>query len=119
MDPLEMVKLSTLMEHVEGRPEIAVAVLDGPISINHSDLAGGNAREVKPGLPTASTDTISGASKHGTFVAGILSAKRGSFAPGICPGCTLLIHPILSDYSPTTSALPSATSEQLASAILD
>jgi subtilisin family serine protease len=56
---------------------------------------------------------------HGTFVAGILSARRGSSAPAICPDCTLLVRPIFSETTPTNGDLPSATPEELAEAIVD
>ena len=34
---------------------------------------------------------------HGTFLAGILFAKRGLSAPAICPRCTLLLRRIFSE----------------------
>jgi subtilisin family serine protease len=54
----------------------------------------------------------------GTFVAGILSAKRGSVAPAICPDCALIIRPIFAQAA-VGESLPSATPEELATAILD
>lgn len=62
---------------------------------------------------------VSAACLHGTFVAGILVAKRGSIAPAICPGCTLLVRPIFAESSSTNGDMPSATPEELASAIID
>src|SRR5512132_2821930 len=50
---------------------------------------------------------------HGTFVAGLLMARRGSRAPAICPGCTLLVRP--SD----NAEMPSATPDETATAIAD
>jgi subtilisin family serine protease len=54
---------------------------------------------------------------HGTFVAGILCARRGSPAPGICPGCTLLVRPIFLETAADRQTLPSATPAELAEAI--
>lgn len=54
---------------------------------------------------------------HGTFVAGILSAKRGSIAPAICPGCVLLVRPIFSEKTTGDDPLPSATPLELATAV--
>jgi len=34
---------------------------------------------------------------HGTFVAGMLVARRGSRAPAICPGCSVAVYPIFRD----------------------
>ena len=45
----------------------------------------------------ASARMSSAACVHGTFVAGILSAKRGSAAPAVCPDCTLLVNPVFSE----------------------
>jgi subtilisin family serine protease len=56
---------------------------------------------------------------HGTFVAGVLFAQRGSAAPAICPGCTLLIHPIFSESVKGNQDMPSATPAELAGAIID
>ena len=52
-------------------------------------------------------------------MAGILAAGRNSDTPGLCPGCTLLVRPIFNDASPLSGALPSATPEELARAMLD
>lgn len=59
------------------------------------------------------------ACRHGTFVAGILCAKRGSPAPAICPDCTFLIRPVFSELVRANGANPSATPAELAAAILD
>jgi subtilisin family serine protease len=56
---------------------------------------------------------------HGTFVAGILSARRSSTAPAICPGCTLLLRPIFSEAAAIDKVVPSASAQELAEAIID
>jgi subtilisin family serine protease len=56
---------------------------------------------------------------HGTLVAGVLTGKRGSGAPAICPGCTLLLRPIFGDSGVGTYSVPSATPEVLADAIIE
>ena len=56
---------------------------------------------------------------HGTFVAGILCAKKGSPAPAICPNCTLLVHPIFAETNSGKADIPSATPEELAAAIVE
>jgi len=50
-------------------------------------------------------------------VAGILVARRGSAAPAICPGCTLLTRPIFSES--VDDLMPTATPEVLAEAVRD
>lgn len=115
-NPLNLVRLTALMEITTGRPEIKVGLIDGPIVKNHPDLAGENIHEV-PGKSGACAQTSSVACLHGTFVAGILSARRGSKAPAICPSCTLLVRPIFAEATQKDGQMPSATPEELAVAI--
>jgi subtilisin family serine protease len=49
----------------------------------------------------------------------MLSARRGSVAPAICPGCTLLLRPIFAEAVDRNGQMPSATPEELAEAIID
>lgn len=107
------------MERTSGRPEILVGLIDGPLAVNHPDLAGGNIREVSGIGHGTCTQASSAACLHGTFVAGILSAKRDSPAPAICPNCTLLVRPIFAETATVNGELPSATPDELAQAILD
>lgn len=119
MTPLELVKLPALMERTSGRSELKIGLIDGPVALNHPDLMSGNIREISRGIKGACTQTSSGACLHGTFVAGILTARRGSVAPAICPGCTLLVRPIFNETEMTNDEMPSATPGELATAILD
>jgi subtilisin family serine protease len=113
---LELVGLTSLMASTRGRPDIAIALIDGPIARTHAGLAGANIRELS-GAPGSACDRARAACDHGTFVAGILACERGGAAPGICPGCTLLVRPIYSEPSRTPG--PSATPDELAVAILE
>jgi subtilisin family serine protease len=117
MTPLDLVKLPLLMDLSAGRSEIVVGLIDGPVALNHSDLAG-NVREL-PGAAAACAQASSAACLHGTFVAGILCAKRGSAAPAICPDCTLLIRPVFAEAANGDLESPSAEPEELAAAILE
>jgi len=119
MNPLDLVKLPKLMELTAGRLDIMVGVIDGPVAINHSALAEHNMRGIPGGTPVTCTQAASIACLHGTFVAGILCAKRGSAAPAICPNCTLLVRPIFAEAISGNVELPNATPEELASAILE
>jgi subtilisin family serine protease len=94
-----------------------VGLIDGPIAIGHSGLAGESIREVT-GAAAACAQATSAACRHGTFVAGILCAKRGSIAPAICPACTLLIRPVFTEAVTGNLESPSAEPEELAAAIL-
>src|SRR5215472_11205693 len=119
MGPLDLVQLTALMDRTSGRPEISIGLIDGPVVLNQPDLVSTNISEVPGKLRGTCSRADSVACSHGTFVAGILSARRGSVAPAICPGCTLLLRPIFAETASGDGLMPSATPEQLAEAIVD
>jgi len=119
MGPLDLVNLTPLMEHAVGRSEIEIGLIDGPVAMDHPDLAGQNIREVAGKLAGACSRAGSLACMHGTFVAGMLCARRGSAAPAICPGCALLVRPIFAETTSANGDMPSAMPEELASAIME
>jgi subtilisin family serine protease len=119
MSPLDLVKLTALMDRTSGRAEIAVGLIDGPVAINHPDLTSENIREIPGKLSGTCAQASSAACLHGTFVAGILCGKRNSVAPAICPNCTLLVRPIFAEATFKNGQMPSATPEELAAAIIE
>ena len=119
MDPLELVKLNLLVNRTSGRAEIVIGLLDGPVALEHPDLVRENIRPVGEAGRAACAQSDSIACQHGTFVAGILCAARGSTAPALCSGCTLLVRPIFGETTTANSSMPSATPEDLAAAIID
>jgi len=119
MGPLELAKLTALMERTSGSPEVKIGLIDGPVVTQHPDLAGEHLREIPGNTGATCTQANSTACLHGTFVAGILSAKRISPAPAICPNCTLLIRPIFAETTSGREHMPSATPQELAAAIIE
>jgi subtilisin family serine protease len=119
MNPLDLVKLTALMERTSGIPEVKIGLIDGPVAVQHPDLAGGHLRQIPGNNGATCTQANSTACLHGTFVAGILSAKRNSPAPAICPNCTLLIRPLFAESTSGTEQTPSATPKELAAAIIE
>jgi subtilisin family serine protease len=117
--PLELVSLVPLMDRTGGSPDIVVGLIDGPVMMHHADLVGTTIRQAPGGTREGCVQRTSVACMHGTFVAGILSARRSSSARGICPDCTLVVRPIFSDLIPNQAEIPTATLEELASAIMD
>ena len=107
------------MERTSGSPEVKIGLIDGPVVTQHPDLAGEHLREIPGSNGTACTQANSTACLHGTFVAGILSAKRNSPAPAICPNCTLLVRPIFAEATSGREHMPSATPKELAAAIIE
>jgi subtilisin family serine protease len=119
MVPLDLVKLAPLMERTSGDPEIAIGLIDGPIALDHPDLVRCRIREVEGEQRAACSRASSVACVHGTFVAGILCARRGSVAPAICPDCTLLVRPIFAESTSVNGSMPSASPDELAAAIVE
>ena len=84
--------LAILKRSTAGRPEVRVAVIDGPVDLSHPDF--GEARVVPLGGAASCSVKDSPGCEHGTFVAGVIAASRSGKAPALCPGCTLLVRPI-------------------------
>ncbi len=118
MDPLDLTGLSPIMAKTSGDPDVVVGLIDGPVAENHPDLSRETLRRV-PGRNSRCQDPVSSSCRHGTFIAGILNAKRGSAAPGICPACTLLIRPVFSEHESDSGEMPGATPIELAWALID
>jgi hypothetical protein len=59
MGPLDLVRLTPLIDRTSGRPEISVGLIDGPVLLTHPELASENIREVRGKLrepvPAATT----------------------------------------------------------------
>ena len=130
MDPLSQIRLQSLMDISSGSPNITIGLIDGPVDLNHPAFQGSKIRAVKESQLAACKNASSIACRHGTFIAGILCAKRGLAAPAICPGCTLLLRPIFMDQTPTRIIIitrnimtlllfPSTTPEELSDAIIE
>jgi subtilisin family serine protease len=106
------------MNKTSGIPKIKVGLIDGPVDMTHSTLNRHMIRIIKQ------TDQIdnnnSPAITHGTFVAGILCARRdtSSQAPAICPNCTIIIRPIFNN-SPKNNIVPSCDPKELSEAIVE
>ena len=119
MEPLDLVKLTALMALTSGSPEVKIGFIDGPVATQNTDFAGEHIREISGNNSATCTQTNSTACLHGTFVAGILAAKRNSLAPAICPDCTLLVRPIFSETTSGSEQMPSTTPMELAAAIIE
>jgi subtilisin family serine protease len=119
MNPLDLVKLTPLMELTSGKTEVVVGLIDGSVLKKHPELMGANIREISGVLSGQCVQASSTACVHGTFVAGILCGKRNSAAPAICPNCTLLVRPIFAETTLGNEQIPSATPADLSAAIIE
>lgn len=116
---LALVQLAALMERTRGRPEIAVGLIDGPIALDHPDLARERIQVIPGDRSGGCKHSNNPACLHGTLVAGIVHGRRGSASPAICPECTLLIRPIFSDATVGDASSPRAKPLELASSIIE
>jgi subtilisin family serine protease len=105
------------MERTRGSATLTIGLIDGPVNLEHPDLRDAGIRTVSGGGNCSRVDSV--ACAHGTFVAGILTGRRGSSGPAIAPGCTLLVHPIFPEGRGRNGDMPSTTPEELAGAIFD
>ena len=112
---LNLVRLAPLMEEGDGDPTIAVGIIDGPVDLGHPAFAGSSLRTVKPDQIAVCRGAQSAACSHGTAIAGILFAERGSPAPAICPSCTFLLYPIFPEDDRSAAVTPG----ELARAIVE
>ena len=116
---LDVVKLGPLMEQTEGASDVIVGLIDGPVVAAHPHLATEHIRVLGSQPERSAAPTLGFAHAHGTYVAGILSARRGSPAPSICPGCTLLVRPIFVQSAADATVTPTATPNEVSDAIVD
>jgi subtilisin family serine protease len=111
------------MNASSGSQNITIGLVDGPVDFDHPAFQESTIRAVKESQLAACKNAGSIACKHGTFVAGILCAKRGLPVPAICPGCTLLLRPIFMDETVGNNSkditFPSSRPEELSEAIIE
>ncbi|MGW7110158.1 S8 family serine peptidase [Streptomyces xanthophaeus] len=117
MVPLDLVGLTPLMGLTSGEREIVIGLLDGPVATDHPALTSESIRQLPGGGPCSLPE--SPACRHGTFIAGVLVARRGGAAPAICPGCTVIARPVFTETTSDGQSLPSVTAPRLAAAICE
>ena len=100
------------MEATSGSEEVGIALIDGPVDVDHPGLVGARLQVVEGAARCSSSGE---ACAHGTFVAGVLVGRPSTGVPAICPACRLLLRPIFTDSS--AQAGLSATTRELAEAI--
>jgi len=62
MNPLAIVKLTSLMDRTSGSPDVKIGLIDGPVVTRHPDLAGEHLREI-PGKNGATCTQASSATR--------------------------------------------------------
>ena len=114
-----LIHLEPLMERSRGSSQIRIGLLDGTVDADHPAFEGRLIQTLN--LETASDHQAEyhGPSRHGTLIAGLLVANRGTPAPSICPDCTLVVRQILGNPRPLGDADSplESTPDELAKAI--
>ncbi len=117
MKALDQIKLSSRMRATSGRPEVVVGVIDGPVDLGHPAFQGAHIRDTQGARHVSCRVADSVACGHGTFIAGILAARRGLPAPAICPRCDLVLRPIFHEERQDALGIPTSDPRELAAAI--
>lgn len=116
MDFCQLTNSHSLLTQTSGSPNIVIGLIDGPIQNSHHDLEKNNLIEISSSSCLIK-DSI--ACQHGTFIAAILKAKRGTNAPSICPDCTLVIKSIFNERLSQNEIMPTSSAKILSLAILE
>jgi len=95
-----------------GHESVCVAVLDGPVDLDHEALRGANLRQVAGGPPDAADGV---AFRHGTHVASVIFGHHPGPVPGMAPRCRGVVIPLFTD-GPGPGE-PTCSQPQLAAAI--
>ncbi|MGD9672106.1 MAG: S8 family serine peptidase [Candidatus Nitrosocosmicus sp.] len=133
LDPINQTNLRFLMDLTEGDPDIIIGLIDGPVDLLHPAFDESKITAVKKSYLSMCRDSDNVSCIHGTFISGILCAKRELGAPAIAPKCTLLLRPIFFDQisnvnskgesfnnmNNAPSVIPSSNSEELSTAIIE
>jgi subtilisin family serine protease len=117
LDLLALCGLAGLAEETAGRPEVVIGLIDGAVDASHPALESARLRTLA-GDPASCQVTASPACQHGTFVAGMLCARRGAGTPALCPECTVLSRPIFCEALDLAQC-PIVTPVHLAAALVD
>jgi hypothetical protein len=105
--------LRELWAQTLGDPRICIAILDGPVDLNHPSLR--EAAIMQINLDEVSDSGVSPHSDHGTHVTSVIFGSHHGPVKGIAPNCRGLIVPIFR-YD-ANGALEPCSQERLAKAI--
>jgi subtilisin family serine protease len=119
MEASELVRLEPLMERTEGRRDVTVGVIDGPVQLEHPAFSGQSIRQIDRDLPASCHSLDRAGCLHGTLVMGLLAANRNMNGSGLCPGCGFVVRPIFPDAAADNETMPASNIRELKAAIAD
>jgi subtilisin family serine protease len=98
----DLMHLSSLMDISTGRSNLTIGLIDGYVDMSHPAFKNANIKYVNNYKGISNLNIYSNSCIHGTYIAGVLSGKRGLECPSISPSCQLIIRPIFFDEEPAT-----------------
>jgi subtilisin family serine protease len=102
-----------------GSPNVSIGIIDGPAYLAHSAFQHSRIKTVNDRQLAICNRADSISCTHGTFVLGILSGKRGSRSPSICPECEIILRPLFFESPKYPFSVPETTAGELARAIIE
>lgn len=93
---IEEFGLQRLWEQTLGTPEVCIAVLDGPVDLDHPTFQGARLEQLGFGNPISVNDP---AIRHGTHVSSIIFGQHQEPLRGIAPECSGVIIPVFQSSS--------------------
>jgi len=87
--------MERLWSESTGDPDICVAVLDGPVDLEHPCFAGARLERLETLIPDGPREAL--ATQHGTHVTSVIFGQDQGSIRGIAPSCRGLIIPIFKD----------------------
>lgn len=93
--------IESLWQRTRGDPRTVVALLDGPVDLDHPCFAQADVRVVRSAVAERCKGAHSAACQHGTGVASIIAAQHANAGSirGLAPRCRLVVVPIFEDSS--------------------
>ena len=83
MSPSELVGLGPLMQRTEGRRDITVGLIDGPVSADHPAFLSQQIHRIDSSIRATCENPSSAACLHGTLVMGMLAAALAGEIHGV------------------------------------
>ena len=110
---LRRMGLLEICRRTEGRSAFQIGLIDGEVYKNHPSLTRAMIKQLPSGEPL---NTTSLTTRHATFISSIL-VGRGNGVVGLCPGCTLVSVPAVSDEMICGKISVAATVDRLRNAV--
>jgi len=89
--------LDRLWQQTQGDPRVVIAVLDGPVDVEHDCFHGAKLLTCDGKQPAPRSAGHGLATAHGTHVASTIVGQPGSSVVGVAPGCTVRICPVFAN----------------------